>query len=720
VAMIVDPSLQDTYRAARLFVEQALAMDGSMFTPGQPVWALPVIEDLHRRFVQQPDTSSANFVDKWRRQLGDAPALTIQLAAELFFVHLLTGSTTSGERKRELVGDVLSWSPSQVRLPEQLAAALDRGIAKESVSINTHRPLHITYLVEFLRLWKGLPRERREEALRDPWKFKELAFSVHVKAAYGQQEMLLHIVHPDSFEPMFSRKHKKAIVQRFANLAQGAGADVDRCLHAIREKLSAEHGNAFSFYKPPLKQLWQSNGEDSEDEDLDDPRDTVQYWKIAPGEGAWNWDAWRTEGCATIGWNELGDLSPLSKADWPEWRDKVSRDTQETPEALDQVWAFAKEIKPGDRIVANRGLTKVLGIGTVTGPYRFAPGERHGHQIPVQWDDLTPRQVPKNGRWRWTIVRLPKSRFDEILTAPAVGEPAHAPRSLEGLAEELLVETGYLEKVVRLIEQKKQLIFYGPPGTGKTYLAMKIAEQIAGSPERVELVQFHPSYTYEDFVEGFRPFLLKNEVPGFKLHSGPLKKLATIATGHPQKTFVLVIDEINRGNLAKIFGELFFLLEYRNRQLSLQYSQERFALPSNLLIFGTMNTSDRSIALVDGALRRRFYFLPMFPSTEPVQGLLGRWLARHKPEHTWLTDVVDLANEKLANKDAAIGPSYFMRPDLDEQWIRDIWEHAVEPYLAEVLLGEEHRVAQFRLDTLREEIAGRSETPESTRNASAR
>ena len=250
------------------------------------------------------------------------------------------------------------------------------------------------------------------------------------------------------------------------------------------------------------------------------------------------------------------------------------------------------------------------------------------------------------------------------------------------------------------MHHRRQVIFYGPPGTGKTYVARKLAAHLAGDKDRVHLVQFHPSYAYEDFVEGYRPVRLEGGAAGFTLREGPLKRIARRAGKAPGETFVLIIDEINRGNLAKVFGELYFLLEYRNERISLQYSDDPFSLPENLWIIGTMNTADRSIALVDSALRRRFHFAPYSPDQPPVEGLLARWLDEHKPEMSWVADVVDRANEKL-DTHAAIGHSHFMDKDLDEEWVELIWEHSVLPYIAEQFFGEDDRLKEFALDRLR-------------------
>jgi 5-methylcytosine-specific restriction protein B len=272
---------------------------------------------------------------------------------------------------------------------------------------------------------------------------------------------------------------------------------------------------------------------------------------------------------------------------------------------------------------------------------------------------------------------------------------------LDRLADELLIGRSHLEEIARLLSDKGQAIFYGPPGTGKTYVARRLARHFAASEGAVEVVQFHPSYAYEDFVEGFRP-VSHNGQPGFSLVEGPLKRIARRARDNPQATYVLLIDEINRGNIAKVFGELYFLLEYRDEQISLQYNhEEQFGLPRNLWIIGTMNTADRSIALVDAALRRRFYFVPFFPDEPPIKGLLRRWLERHHGDLLWVADAVDQANKELGDRHSAIGPSYFLRKDLTEEWVRTIWKRAILPYIEEQFVGEERQLDRFDLELLR-------------------
>lgn len=276
------------------------------------------------------------------------------------------------------------------------------------------------------------------------------------------------------------------------------------------------------------------------------------------------------------------------------------------------------------------------------------------------------------------------------------------PDVTEGVAGALHVPREWLQEIVDLLNERRQVVFYGPPGTGKTLIAQRLGELVAAAGGSFELVQFHPAYSYEDFFEGFRPEAVETATGvSYKLRHGPLRRAAKRATDDPTKPHVLVIDELNRGNVAKIFGELFFLLEYRDHAIPLQYSpEEHFALPSNLFFICTMNTADRSIALVDSALRRRFYFIPFLPTEWPLMHVLEKWLHAEglDPEPGVL---LRRLNEAIGAQEFSIGPSYFMVArgsngiDLDR-----VWRFAIKPLLEEHYYGTGRSVDEFSFDVL--------------------
>lgn len=273
------------------------------------------------------------------------------------------------------------------------------------------------------------------------------------------------------------------------------------------------------------------------------------------------------------------------------------------------------------------------------------------------------------------------------------------------LAEVTYNDRALLDEIRELLEERGQVIFQGPPGTGKTFVAMQLAEVFTGDEANVRLVQFHPSYSYEDFVEGLKP-RLENGNLQYAIEHGLLREFADLARSRPDERFVLIVDEINRANLPKVFGELFFLLEYRDSAALLAYSREAFMLPKNLYLIGTMNTADRSIALVDFALRRRFGFVPFFPSADHAQ--LRAYLARNAPGMSYLADMLCAVNREIgdAQRDFHLGHSYFMprTPELlTEEYARRTWRHSIEPHLEELWYDRADGVIEkYRYDALRE------------------
>lgn len=251
----------------------------------------------------------------------------------------------------------------------------------------------------------------------------------------------------------------------------------------------------------------------------------------------------------------------------------------------------------------------------------------------------------------------------------------------------------WLGKVTSALHRRGQVILYGPPGTGKTYVARALADRLGKPGSVVKRIQFHPSYTYEDFFAGYRPVTDAAGQLSFFLTRGPLREIADEARKNPDVPHVLMIDEINRANLSKVFGELYYLLEYRDDAIDVLYAGsgddggKSFSLPANVLIIGTMNTADRSIALLDSAMRRRFAFFELHPDVAPVKGILGRWAEQH-PQTLPVAELFELLNESIRDREDRIGPSHLLRKDdLSEADLRAVWEESILPLLEERHIG---------------------------------
>lgn len=272
-----------------------------------------------------------------------------------------------------------------------------------------------------------------------------------------------------------------------------------------------------------------------------------------------------------------------------------------------------------------------------------------------------------------------------------------------------------LEEIRDLLLEKRQLILEGPPGSGKTFLATRFARYFVGLPinggsePQVRIVQFHQSYSYEDFVEGIRPDATAEQI-AYKVVPGIFKRLCDDARLNSDKKYILIIDEINRGNLSRIFGELLMLLEYREMKVELPYQidGEQFSIPKNLYIIGTMNTTDRSLAQIDYALRRRFYFYRLMPVVGDSAPVLSRWLDTQPIAASEKQKVLSLfigLNKRVTDQIGEhfqIGHSYFMHQRVGTEAGRlQIWDRAIMPLLEEYFHNRKERqkvLAEFAID----------------------
>lgn len=252
------------------------------------------------------------------------------------------------------------------------------------------------------------------------------------------------------------------------------------------------------------------------------------------------------------------------------------------------------------------------------------------------------------------------------------------------------LEESVFNKYLKIINRKKQVIFQGAPGTGKSYLADIFAKYLIDNPNtQLEVIQFHSSYSYEDFIQGYRP----TENGSFTLKNGVFLKFCEEAEKEPDKAFVILIDEINRGNLSKIFGELLYVLEYREKKIKLTYSPStHFSIPNNIFIHGTMNTADRSLAMVDYALRRRFSFITLRTDYEIITKILEK--KKCKLDINILVKNIENLNKQIVDnlslgKGFEIGHSYFIKDEnLDIYKLRSIWDYDICPLLEEYFIED--------------------------------
>ena len=694
---------------ARAIIDRGLGEGRSMFDPGRDAWSVETVTDLYRRYNLQVDTGTDTFMVKLRRQLAGAPDTTILLAAELLTLQALPLLNFTRAKKRERIVTVLSWMSDPVALPTEVDAAFGEGTWNGGTGAHTLLWRWLASAVEFVQAFQAEPEETRSAALTDPWLWQQV---IHRHVTYPSlRESLKYLAFPGHFLPIIKRQHKLRIREAFASQFAANTGDLDRDLLGITLGLQAAAGGPVDYYRSPFVQQWL----------IATPPGDRRAWLVRPGPaGPTQVRRWRTEGFVSLVGDHLGDIAP--DADRATVQAAVEAGYQHVDYVqrmalTNEFHAFLSKMEVDDIVVSTAD--DQLLVGVITGDATHDP-DADGEQLrrDVRWEptttdlDALPTPLSSLLDQQGAVVDLTSAvgvlaallnrTGDDVPQPPTpatkVTPPSPGPPTLQAVTPELAatlhISAEWLQDLVDLLAERQQIILYGPPGTGKTYLAQAIARHIT-QRDAIRLVQFHPSYSYEDFFEGFRPReSADGTAPGFAKTAGPLRELAADARTRPDVPHVLIIDEINRGNLAKVFGELYFLLEYRNASIRLQYSpSEPFSLPSNIFIIGTMNTADRTIALVDTAIRRRFAFVELHPDEEPIRDLLARWLAANgeSPERA---ELLRALNEAIGpeDRDFKIGPSYLMRPGLDKPGrLERVWRHEILPTLEEHYFGRYSR-----------------------------
>ena len=438
-----------------------------------------------------------------------------------------------------------------------------------------------------------------------------------------------------------------------------------------------------------------------------------KIWSYAPGENGYKWDEFRTQGIMAIGWDEVEDLKKYNtKKDIIDQLNKLYEpDNKPTNDSL-ALWQFCNEIQVGDRIFAKVGSKTLLGIGEVISDYQFEDNrDEYKHIRKVNWI--------KVGEWileeKFAIKTLTDitmyedfcnkvfNLVNEDITPDIM--PWEAYTKQDFLSDVFISEAKY-ETIKSLLKRKKNFILQGAPGVGKTYAAKRLAYSLIGEKDesKIKMVQFHQSYAYEDFIMGYRP-----NGTGFELKEGPFYKFCKVASKNPDEDYFFIIDEINRGNMSKVFGELMMLIESdkRGEEIILTYSDETFYVPKNLYIIGMMNTADRSLAIIDYALRRRFSFVELEPAFETetfknhllLQGASEELINKIKMR----IRSINLEIEKDVNlgKGFRIGHSYFCNYVDTDKWYEEIIRYEIQPLIKEYWFDEEEKAKNYVEELLR-------------------
>ena len=596
-----------------------------------------------------------------------------------------------------------SWtcgSPAKpVKLTENEAIQKAEEIRNDLVAgaeiISSFGPLNST--ADYEQLYKQL---EHISGINTVWRMKyyQMLFPILFAPFYGQDIQLdvLHFLNQTPSEIPFIRMGQIALFSKKCNIPGIVFGHI--------WGRSTNHNN-------------KSN--DSETNTLSDKKHKLHYWMYTVFDDT-SWMECQQKEIMVLGMDDIGDYSQYDSKESlrQELISTYDNSTSRKNQAL-MAWNFANKLAINDVVFAKRSNT-LVGKGIVTGDYIFDDSRQEYKNIrTVKWLQISEWEHPgKSVAKRLTditpytdyieklITIFTPDELDDVDTQPEVDYPEYS--SADFLSDVYMSEQDY-ETLVNVLKMKKNIILQGAPGVGKTFTAKRLAYSIIGAknPDRVQMIQFHQSYSYEDFIEGYRP--TEN---GFTIKKGSFYKFCKLAEDDDENDYFFIIDEINRGNLSKIFGELFMLIEKDKRGIELQllYSDENFSVPANVYIIGMMNTADRSLAMLDYALRRRFSFFTMKPGFNTI-GFQTYQDSLKSDAFKKLISCIKQLNSKIAadislGEGFCIGHSYFCGLTAKTATVRtltSIIEYELIPLLKEYWFDEPEKIIDWS-DRLRSTV----------------
>lgn len=678
---IGDRDLAPVLDAARRWMDSCLVQDGSLFAPGHQLWTTANSDVLQRNFVDRPDPGTDDFMTKLQRQLAAAGSPAQQLAAEMVWALLLFPSNIGPKVKREHVERMWSWSGEVLPAAGPwLDAEVLRGVGSAGTAYNNLRWKELAYLIALVRSLKAQAGDQRRAVLTEYDRFMDWIDTVPRDGDRQFRHMLRWLAFPDRVERMSSNGDRRRIVEAYGlakrrELRDWSDRQLDDALLTLRRAQESAHpGQVLDFYDAPLSDRWQ-------------PEDDAA---MAPAVAA-----------ASVREPEL----PTARGETPPGADAppVNLIVHGPPGTGKTHWLRQKMAEYTD--APNQ-------VDPDTWLHETLSGSGWRAVIAAALADLNrPARVPEIRAHRWVQAKA-KQRGRA---------PASVQATLWGYLQE---HTPPTSSTVNIAVRRPPFLF-DKREAGDWHLVPNWQEQddeattlwqtLKAGPRaaseailRYKVVTFHPSFTYEDFVRGIRPVRTSDDGrTEFRLVDGKFKQICDEAHANPGRRYALFIDEINRANIAKVFGELITLIETDKRAVfdaqgrhvegmavhlpgdeEADTVERPFGVPKNLDIYGTMNTADRSIALLDVALRRRFRFEEREPRYDlpamdrEVDGVhLGRLLRR-----------INDRLEYLLDRDHRVGHAYLMHAQrLDD--LRDVFERQILPLLQEYFFDDFSRVA---------------------------
>ena len=437
------------------------------------------------------------------------------------------------------------------------------------------------------------------------------------------------------------------------------------------------------------------------------------HWVIACGINSNQWDNFKDNNLIAIGWDNLGDLSKFkSKQEiFEKLKDERSENDPDPRNDALCCYDFVNSMKVNDIVFVKKGTSKLVAYGKIIGDYKYDENLSEYRNIrSVEWINIKENDIdPITGKTLTNFNKYPDT-VEKYLKLMA--NDNNKDLEFNELKDTFFSEE-FFNNIIDTLKVKKNIILQGPPGTGKTFISKKIAERITGKKENIFSIQFHQSYSYEEFVVGYKP----NSEGNFALQKGSLIQVCERAKQNENENFVMFIDEINRANISKVFGELLSLIENDKRgpenAVKILYSENdiNFYIPSNLYFICAMNTADRSLKMVDYALRRRFSFFefkPEFDKPEFKNFLKDKNVNAKTIDR--IVNNISKVNQQISDDNFelgdgyCIGHSYFCpkgnsSDSFGDQWYEQIIEYEIKPLINEYYFDKPDQAAEL-IDTL--------------------
>ena len=658
------------YDAAETWKERCLLSHGSLLSEGKTLWTGKLLNEVDQRLLINNNEKNQNtFLSNLKRQISETTPNYKCLIAECIWILFLFSSNIKAEKKRKQLAEIWSWSDTKLNQEQRLLDdTILSGIGSTGVAFNTYRWRELILLLSAIQDLKNRNTNERSKILWDPWAFSDWFFATLPEARNRQLgHILSHLLFPDFFERITSESHKCRVLSWFhrtsvSEISKRSVTEIDRSLLSLRGRIEREKGTEIDFYEKYLVAQWLKNK-------------WIVIWNS--NENSWS--------------NMIENRSSVLAG-----------------KSVITTWQCNEEkIKNGDRIfILKIGELEdsIVASGVVD---KFRRMEKNISKlndskfiIKVEMDTI--REVNNDRVITLRELQEYDSDFKVNLKSREIKIDWNLAKHLEVMWENLPKVSAYVPSFPKITSAAENvpldfnnrptnLILYGPPGTGKTYTLMRdhLPRYRGDEGERFEFITFHQNYTYEDFVEGIRPTMIGENVH-YGIHRGILRRICDRARRSPSLKFALFIDEISRGNVEKIFGELITLLEIDKRiktdssgnrvpeclglEVTLPYSGEKFGVPANLDVICTMNTTDSSMSHLISTLKRRFEFKEFMPNPELLSSI-----DCDKEGPIDLRALLTTMNERLTyllDRDKTLGHSYFVHvrsfDDLRRVFIKEI------------------------------------------------